>query len=416
MTSRERIQAAIRHQSSDKVPVDLGGTSVTGIAASTYAKLRRALGLPMMPVKVVDPYQMLAEVEPEVRELLGIDTVPVFGPSTMFGFRNENWKPWQLFDGTEVLVPGQFNVTVDTNGDLLMHPQGDTSLPPSARMPRKGYYFDAIIRQEPIDEDHLDPDEWLDGYTSVHTDEEVAFVSQQINHLCVNTELAVVYWSGCGGLGDIAKVPSPGMKHPKGIRDVELWYTAPLLYPDYIHGIFERQTDIAIQNLQRIYKAVGNTIDVLGVSGTDFGMQTGPFINPNTYRDFYKPCHMRINDWVHQNTSWKTLFHTCGSVVAYLDDFVEAGVDILNPVQCSAKGMDPETLKQRWGDQLVFWGGIVDTQHTLPFGTPDEVQAQVSERIKILGKDGGLVAAAIHNIQPNTPVENILAMFEALRS
>lgn len=416
MTSRERVQAALNHHTPDKVPVDLGGTSVTGIAVSTYTKLRASLGLPNKRAKIVEPYQFLAEVEPEVRELLGIDTAPVFGSSSLFGFRNEGWKPWQLFDGTEVLVPGQFNPTTDTNGDLLMHPQGDTSVPPSARMPRNGFYFDAIIRQEPIDEDNLDPDEWLDGYTSVYTDEETAFISAQVEQLYHNTELSVVFWHGCGGLGDIAKVPGPWMKEPKGIRDISLWYTAPLLYPDYIHGIYERQTEIAIQNLQLMKNAVGNKIDVIGISGTDFGTQNGPFINPNTYREFYKPHHKRINDWVHENTSWKTLFHSCGSVTAFLDDFVEAGVDILNPVQCSATGMDPQSLKQRWGDKLVFWGGIVDTQHTLPFGKADEVRAQVRDRMRILGKDGGLVAAAIHNIQPNTPVANILAMFEALRA
>ncbi|MHB9130551.1 MAG: uroporphyrinogen decarboxylase family protein [Armatimonadota bacterium] len=415
MTSRERVRAAINHQTPDRTPIDLGATPVSGIAAGTYARLREALGLPKQPVKIAEPYQILAEVEPEVRILLGIDTMPITPPANMYGFRNEKWKPWQLFDGTDVLVPEKFVTTTDEKGDIFIYPQGDASVPPSGHLPKGGYYFDAVVRQEPIDEDKLNPEEWIDGQVARLTDEELTYLQRQTDDLYANTDLSLVYWSGQGGLGDIAVVPGPWVKHPKGIRDIADWYMAPLLYPDYIKGIFALQTEIALENLRLLHQAFGDKIDAFGLSGTDFGTQSGPFIDPAAYREFFLPHHQRMNAWIHQHTNWKVIIHSCGAVTAFLDDFIAAGFDSLNPVQCSATGMDPATLKARWGDKLSFWGGAVDTQRVLPFGTPDEVYAQTTERVRILGKGGGLVAGAIHNIQQNVPPENVLAFFNAVR-
>ena len=417
MNSRERVRAAINHQSPDRVPIDLGSAPMTGIAASTYAKLREALGLPRQPVKIGEPFQVLAVVEPEVRALLGVDTVPVMGLNNMFGFKNDGgWKSWTLFDGTETLVPGGFVTTTDEKGDLYIYAGGDASVPPSGHMPKGGYYFDAIVRQEPIDEDNLRPEDWIDGQCGIFSDEDLTYLQQQADDLYANTDLSLNYWFGQGGLGDIAVVPGPGVKHPKGIRDQAEWYMAHMLYPDYIKGIYQMQTDIALENLKLAYQALGNKIDILGLSGTDFGTQAGPFINPETYREFFKPHHKRLAAWIHEHTSWKVAFHTCGAITAFMDDFIEAGVDVVNPVQCSAAGMDPATLKAKWGDKLTFWGAAVDTQQVLPFGTVDEVRAQVSERVRIFNQHGGFLAASIHNIQQNVPVENILALFETLRN
>lgn len=415
MTSRERVRLAINHKQPDRVPIDLGSTVVTGISASTYSKLRQELGLKHQSVKVIECYQMLGEVETEVRELLGIDTLPILRPNSRFGFKNDNWKPWRMFDGTDVLVPGAFNTVEDENGDILMYPGGDTTAEPSARMPKDGFYFDSIIRQQEIDEDNLDPKEWMDGFLSVISDEELKFIQEQTDLNYANTDYSLVFWYGSGGIGDIGSVPAPWIDKPKGIRDISMWYTAPLLYPDYVKGIFELQTNLVIQNLKLLKEALGDKIDVFGVSGTDFGAQNGPFISPEIYREFFKPFHIQMNNWIHENTNWKVMYHSCGSIIAFLDDFIEAGVDIINPVQCSAAGMDPQTLKDKWGDKLVFWGGAVDTQQVLPFGTVNDVQEQTKERVKIFGKDGGFVAAAIHNIQQSVPPENVAAFFETLR-
>lgn len=415
MTSTERILQAVNHAEPDRVPLDIGATPVSGIAASTLSKLRLALGLdePGDRVKVVEPYQMLGEVTDDLREAVGIDTVGLESETTMFGFKNENWKEWELFDGTPVLVPEDFNTKPEENGDILMYPQGDKSAPPSARMPEDGYYFDTIVRQEPIDEDELDPADNLEEFGPI-SDDELAYLAGRAKAFSENTDYAVVGNFGNTGFGDIALVPGPWMKYPKGIRDIEEWYISSLTRRDYVYAVFEGQCEIALQNLERIAEAVGNRVHVYMVSGTDFGTQRGPFISTDTYRDLYKPFHVRVNDWVHENTSWRTFIHSCGGVEPLIDEFIEAGFDILNPVQCSAQDMGPQHLKDEFGEEICFWGGGVDTQKTLPFGSPEEVRAEVLERLEVFAPGGGFVFNTIHNIQPNTPSENLIAMFEAL--
>ena len=190
---------------------------------------------------------------------------------------------------------------------------------------------------------------------------------------------------------------------------------AHALHPEYIHELFDMQCEIALKNLEILRQAVGDYIQIIGVSGTDFGSQNGEIMSPRQFRKLYKPYFKQLNNWIHQNTSWKTFFHCCGSIVRLLDDFVDMGVDILNPVQCSALGMDPMALKVKYGDDLVFWGGGVDTQHTLPFETPQDVRREVRERLEIFSQGGGYVFNTIHNIVGNTPVENLQAMFEMLQ-
>jgi hypothetical protein len=415
MNSRERMRAALNHQQPDRAPLDLGSTAVTGIAASCYARLRPALGLQARPPKVSEPYQVLAKVEDDVRDALGVDTVPLGLLNTMFGFKAEGWKLWRLFDATEVFVPDKFVVTSAPNGDWLLFPKGDSSAPASARMPKGGFYFDTIVRQEPIDEAHLDPEEWVRDMYAVYTDEELSFLQKLATDLYGSTERSLMCNWGGGGFGDIANVPGPGVLHPKGIRDPLEWYVAHATHPEYIHGIFELQCEIALKNLELLWQAVGDKADAIFVSGTDLGSQQKSFLSPAMYRTLYKPFHKRVNDWIHAHTPWKIFYHTCGSIVDLLGDLAEVGVDILNPVQCSAKGMDPAMLKQKWGDKFVFWGAGVDTQRTLPFGTPEQVYDEVRERVRIFNAGGGFVFNTIHNIQYNVPTENLLAMFRALR-
>jgi hypothetical protein len=414
MTSRARVRAALHHRPPDRVPLDLGSTPVTGIHASTYARLREALGFPKAPPRVGEPFQMLADLEPEVAARLGVDTAPVQLPSTLFGFANTNWKPFTLFDGTAVLVSEHFNVTRDTNGDLLMHPQGDRRAAPCARMPRDGHFFDALVRQEPGAEEHLDPREFAEQQISRYTEAQLKCLQQQADDLYRNTDLSLVgcWWQG--GIGDIALVPGLSVAHPKGIRDPQRWYEMLVEDREYVRQIFQLQTEVAFENLKLYRQAVGDKIDTIVMSGTDFGTQRGPFCSPALYRDLWKPFHQQLNDWVHAHTPWKTFYHTCGSIIAFMDDFIEAGVDIINPVQCSAAGMDAQGLKDKYGDKLVFWGGGVDTQQTLPFGTPEQVRAEVAERLRIFNQGGGFVFNTIHNIQAATPPENLIALFETV--
>ena len=414
-TGRERVLRALNFEPVDRIPVDLGGHACSGAHVSVVANLRRALGLdkPGDRVKVVEPYQMLGEIDADLRAALGIDVVNLPNPKNMFGFENADWKPWRTFDGTDVLVPAKFNTDPEPSGDILMYPEGDKSVPASARMPKGGFYFDSIIRQKPIDDAKLDPADNLEEFQPI-SDEDLRFYEQRADDLYKNTDLAVVAGFGGSAFGDIALVPGPWMKDPKGIRDIEEWYISTVTRRDYISEVFARQAEIAVENLKRIHQAVGDKVHVVFMDGTDLASQNSLFCSPDTYRELYLPHAKKVNDWVHAHTKWKTLKHCCGGCEPLIDGFIEAGYDVLNPVQTSARGMDPQHLVDTFGGRIVFWGGGVDTQQTLPFGTPDEVREQVAERVKIFGQKNGFVFNTIHNIQCNTPTENLLAMFEAL--
>ena len=416
MTSRERVNLALNHQESDRVPVDLGASAVTGMQVDTVYKLRQALGLdaPGTAVKVVEPYQMLGEIKPDLMAALGIDVIGLGKSSTMFGFKNEGWKPWTTFGGTPVLVAEGFNTDPDANGDILIYPEGDKSVPPSGRMPKGGFYFDSIPRQLPLDDEHLKLEDNLEEFAPI-SDQDLAYLGREAKRLWTETDKAVLANFGGTAFGDIALVPGPWLKHPKGIRDVEEWYVSTMTRRDFVYKIFERQCEIGIKNLEKIHQVVGARVNVVMLSGTDFGQQNGPFISPKAYRDLFQPFNKAVNDWVHKNTTWKTFIHSCGSVRALLPDFIAAGFDVLNPVQCSASCMAPDELKQEFGDRVTFWGGGVDTQKTLPFGTAEDVRNEVSSRVKIFGKGGGFVFNSIHNVQARVPIENVLAMYETVR-
>lgn len=415
MNSRQRVAAALRHEQPDSVPLDLGASPVTGMHVSSVYQLRQTLKLdpPKTPVKVVEPYQMLGEIAPDLQQALGVDVVGMGSTRTMFGFRNEAWKPWTLFDGTPVMVPEGFNTEPEPNGEILMYPEADRSAPPSGRMPKGGYYFDTIVRQGPIDDEQLDPEDNLQEFGPIE-DADLQYFAVTAERLWKETDKAILANFGGTAFGDIALVPAPFLKNPRGIRDIEEWYVSTVARFDYVYEVFRRQCDIALANLAKIYDAVGDRVAAVFITGTDFGTQGGPFISPAAYRKLYQPFHRRVNDWVHAHTGWKTFIHSCGSIVALLPDIVAAGFDILNPVQCSAAGMDPQTLKDRFGAQITFWGGGVDTQKTLPFGTPDEIRRQVRERIEIFNRGGGFVFNTVHNVQARTPAANLVALYETV--
>jgi len=409
------VLSAINHGRPDKVPVDFGGSMVSGISASVVYQLRKAYKLHEHPVKVVDCYQILGEVEEDLREKLGCDTVLVPPYTNLFGFRNTDWKPWTLKDGTPVLVPGSFNTVFESGGSLYQYPQGDKTVPPSGLLPAGGFYFDAIERQPPdFDEDNPLLEDNLEEFGRI-SDEELSYVQREAEALRKNTGCAVIGALGGTALGDIAFVPATFLKHPKGIRNIAEWYISLSTRQDFLKELFDRQTQIALENLKLFKEAAGSNIDILFLCGADFGSQNGPMCSPETIKELFVPYYKRMIDWIHGNTEWKVFKHCCGSIKPLIPLFIEAGFDILNPVQNSAKDMDPQMLKDQFGSKICFWGGGVDTQHTLPFGTPDEVFKQVTERINIYSKNGGFVFNTIHNTQSGVPVENFLAMIEAIK-
>ncbi|MEJ2544641.1 MAG: uroporphyrinogen decarboxylase family protein [Calditrichaceae bacterium] len=389
MKSKNIVEQTLNHEQPDRVPVDFGGTGQTGMHVSCVEALRDYYGLKKIPVKVTEPYQMLGEIDDELIEIIGIDTSPVDIGYTMFGFRNENWKEWKTPWGQVVLVAGEFNTILDENGDVLIFPQGDKSVPP------------------------LNPEDNTEEFNLISREDILRWKYVIAN--IKNNEKALIGNIGGTALGDVAMVPAVNMKHPKGIRDVQEWYISTLVRQDYIHEIFETQSEIAIKNLSALKPVIGDALDVVFICGTDFGTQTSSFCSVDTYDKLWMPYYKKINDWIHENTSWKTFKHCCGSIKAFIPSLIESGFDILNPVQYSAANMDSQQLKNEFGDEITFWGGGVDTQKILPFGTPGEVRNAVLQQCKIFSKNGGFVFSSVHNIQANTPIENIVAIINALK-
>ena len=413
MTSKERVWAALNHRAPDAVPVDFGGTAVTGMHVDIVIALRDRYGLEKRPVKVHEPYQMLGFIDEDLKRALGIDIEGVYGAETIFGFRNENWKLWRMDNGTEVLVSEYFRTTRDVNGDTLIYPKGDFSAPPSGRLPKDGFFFDTIVRQEPIDDASLDPGDNLEEFGPI-SDADLAYFDRATREAAA-TGRGVIATFGGTAFGDIALVPAPFLKHPKGIRDIEEWYVSTLTRRPYIHAVFEKQTDIALANLGKIKARVGDRVQAVFICGTDFGTQSSTFCSVDAFRSLYMPYYKQVNSWIHENTPWKTFKHSCGAVETLIPAFIESGFDILNPVQVSAAGMDAGKLKAKYGKDIVFWGGGVDTQRTLMFGTPGDIRAEVLEHCATFGKDGGFIFNAVHNIQANVPTANVVAMFEAVK-
>lgn len=412
MTSRERVKAALNHKNPDRVPIDFGATSVTGIHCKVVESLREYYGLEKHPVRVIEPFQMLGEVEPDLQEAIGIDCIPVFGPRDMFEIDecrlHLQHTPW----GQEVLIASDIDLTADKEGDVYIYAKGDRTFPPSAVMPSNCYFIDAVERQHVVNDEELKVEDNLEEYGPLSDDDLHYFTVSA--EKAAGTGKAVVASFGGTALGDVAYIPGMGLKNPKGVRNVAEWYMSTVMRKEFVRELFDRQTEIAIGNYTRLWEAIGDNVDVVFTCGTDFGTQTSQFCSLDTYRELWLPYHKRLNDWIHQHTTWKIFKHTCGSVVPIIPGLIEAGFDILNPVQINAKDMDCTYLKNEFGRDLTFWGGGIDTQQVLPYGTPEEIRSHVLKQCEILGRDGGFVFNAVHNIQANVPVENVVALIDTL--
>jgi len=414
MTSRETTRLALAHKPG-RLPVDFGSTPVSGIHVSVVAALREHFGIANGPARVIEPGQMLGEVTDDLRDALGIDCMGITPRNSGQGIplHETPWREWRAPWGQVVLVPPAFQTRTDPKGDVFLYPAGDTTAPVSAHMPANGYFFDTISRQQPIDEDNLNPEDNLEEFQPL-SGADIAYWQSRVPEMRASKR-AIVANMGGTSFGDIGRVPAPQLRHPKGIRDVAEWYMAIATRPDYIHAIFTKQCEIALKNLETFHAIVGDAIDVFYICGTDFGTQTTQFCSVATFDDLYFPYYKKINDWIHARTTWKTFKHSCGAIDPLLPSMIRAGFDIINPVQCSATGMAPEHLKQAYGNDIVFWGGGVDTQKTLPFGTPAQVHDEVLARCKVLGENGGFVFNTIHNVQALTPTANFLAMLDAVK-
>ena len=412
MTGRERIQTVLSHHEADRIALDFGATTVTGIHVKMIAELRRHYGLEDKPVKVTEPFQMLGEVDDELSKIWNVDTIGVGGRTDMFGHRQEDFVEARMPWGQTVLLPKSFKVKEEA-GNIYVYPQGDATCSPTALIPEGGYFFNAIERAPATELDaELNIEDNLEEFALI-PDADLRYWKETLTKARA-TGKAVVANIGGTGIGDIALVPGLHLKNPKGIRTITDWYMATVMRTDFLQEIFDRQADIAIQNLKKVNQIAGDCIDVLFVCGTDFGTQDSQFCSAEALSALHGQAYRKINDWVHRNTAWKTFKHCCGAIVPLLDTFIDCGFDIINPVQINAKDMDPKFLKKEFGDRISFWGGGIDTQRVLQTGTPQQVKNQVRELCAIFGADGGFVFNTVHNLQANVPVENAIALMDAI--
>ena len=395
MTSRERIEAAITHRPVDRVPVDLGGTRQSGIAALAYGRLRTELGLDTSaPFKVFDLFQQLADLEQEVLDRFGADCVALNRPKVAFGIENRDWKPWTLWDGTDALVPGAFEPEVEEDGALVLKKDGEVT----ARMPHRGFYFDRFEKYPGAS--HPDLSTWRPPAVSESDLEHYHRMSEVLH---TQTDKALVAAMG----------PPFELFNGIGQGGFEDWMITFATEDEYVEELYGLLVDQWIENLKAFHGAVGDRLSVLQIAD-DLGTQRAPFLSTDMFREKVMPFYQRGLDWVHEHTDWKVLMHTDGAILPLLPSLIEMGVDFINPVQLSCEGMDPELLRREFGGKLGFWGGSCDSQGSLGNGTPAEVAAEVAENLNAFRPlEGGFVFASVHNVQANVPAANIVALFDA---
>ena len=404
MTSRERVTKAINHQVPDRVPVDLGGMKASTIAAIAYDKVKSQLGM-TTPTRVIDARFMIAALEDDVLKRLHADVVPLDLSCALPMSRPQGeWIPRQLFDGTNVLFPPDTRIGEDAAGNwLLLNEDGS---PTTFQMPKGGYYFDDVSFNQG---DRIDPKKFRP--VSDISDEHLALLQKYGRSLYRNTDYAILGWGfGICFLG-LSLITDRTSNVTQALTDE--WMMMLMTEKETCHEMMDQSVDASIKCLKLAHEAVGDCCFAWGVAADDSGTQRGEFIRPELWAEMLKPHYKRLCDWIHANTPWKVFLHSCGSIYNLLPHFIEAGIDILNPVQTSAANMDPARLKKEFGDRLVFWGGGCDTQSVLGKATPAEIREHVKERMRIFSPGGGYVFNQVHNIQSNVPPENILAMFDA---
>ncbi len=404
MTSRERVLKAVNHEVPDRVPIDLGGMKASTVAAIAYDKLKRKLGL-ATPTKVLDARFMIAAIEDEVLSRLHVDVVPLDISCVLPMSRpNKEWVPRQLFDGTNVLFPPGTLIGEDAAGNwLLLNPDGS---PTTFQMPKGGYYFDDMAFNSG---GCIDPKKFRP--IADISDEHLALLQQHGRALYRDTDYAILGWGfGVCFLG-LSLITDRTSNVTQALTDE--WMMMLMTEKDTCHEMMDRSVEATIKCLKLMNEAVGDYCFAWGIAADDSGTQRGEFIRPELWAEMLKPHYKRLCDWIHANTQWKTFLHSCGSIYNLVPHFIEAGIDILNPVQTSAANMDPERLKKEFGDKLVFWCGGCDTQSVLGKATPEAIREHVKERMRIFSPGGGYVFNQIHNIQSNVPPENIIALFDA---
>ena len=393
MNSRERVLATLRHEAADRVPIDLGAHRSTGIHVATCHRLRRHLELEARRVRLYDVMQQLGDVETDLLDRFHADVVQIHRLRPAMGFSIARWKEMDLPDGTPALVPEDYSpYPAPQGGWYLDCPDGLRSY-----MPSDANYFEAVAPRlsAAATERDIDALPWEDI-----EDEDIEFVVRQARDVREKSDRAsLVIFSG--------NILESG----NGAFGFQNFMYQLAANPSLVCYYYDRLTDTYLRRLKKFLPAVEGLVDIIAV-GDDLGGQSGPLVSPEMYRRLIKPYQARVYGHIRNHSSARLFLHSCGSIAALIPDLIEIGVQILNPIQTSARDMDPAVLKRRWGKELVFWGGGGDTQHILPYGTPEQVKRDVRERMAAFTPGGGFVFTQIHNILAGVPSENIIAMFD----
>ena len=406
MTSRERVQRAVNFQPVDRVPIDLGGMKASGIGVKAYNRVKAQLGL-RTPSRIWDPKFMIACVEEAMMQRFHLDVMPLDTSSVLDDLRpDSDWQPKTLYDGAEGLLAPGTAIGTDPEGRwaLLDSKKNLTSL----RMPREGYYFDDVAFNEPgatIDPAAFRP---VTGFTDAH----LRALQARGKFLYENTDYALLGWGGGVCFLGLSLITDRLSNVTMGLPSE--WMVMLMTEKDTCHDMMDKSVDASIQCLKQLRDAVGDYCFAWGIAADDSGTQRGEFINPELWVEMIKPHYAKLCDWIHRNTPWKTFLHSCGSIHELIPHMIEAGVDILNPIQTSAGKMSNLVeLKKLYGDKLTFCGAV-DTHRILPFGTPEEVAAEVKRVAEILSPGGGYMLSSVHTIMNDVPASNILAMVDAI--
>ncbi len=397
LTSRQRILTALRHTEPDRVPIDLGGMDSTGITAKAYHNLKDYLGIAEGIPQVYDPYQQVVKPEEAVLRRVGADVLPL-------SLEPREWRTETLPDGRSLVAyPAQWRTERQPDGsELAFDPQGQ----PIAWRSAVGWYFEPINPPLAQAETIADVEK---ARPAIERFDWPFFADQSWDELAARAR-RLQDQTDYALMGNFcAHFLAAGQM----LRGFENFMIDLVANPPLSDAIMDILLEAYMERFERFAAAVGPYVQVVNIND-DLGTQDAPQISPRTYRARIKPYHEALCQFIKSRCNAAIFLHSDGAIEPLIPDLIEAGIEILNPIQVSARGMDPAELKRKYGRDLVFWGGGCDTQFVLPFGTPDQVRAEVKLRLEQLMPGGGFVFAAVHNIQPEVPPENVMAMYETV--
>ena len=409
MISRERLLLSLSHKEPDRVPIDLGATPSSNISAIAYNRLKKELGLLKNGTRVYDVCQQVVLPENEILDRFGVDVIDI---AQAWNTDDENWNETVLSDGSRALYPAWFDFRKQPDGSMTAHLKDGTA---AGMMPQGATYFDQLIFP------------YMDGYPADYCSLEKDMVKvtwsafahapwdsaaepgfweqlrEKAIYLRENTDKALMLVCGCNLF-----------EWGTFLRRMDNFLMDLLCEQGEVEKLLDALMAVHMKTLEKACRYVGDVVDIIRF-GDDLGLDTGPFMKPDIYRKIFKKRHAKLCSYVKKHSSMKILFHSCGSLYKLLPDLIEAGFDIINPVQTSAADMEPKRLKKEFGSDIVFWGGGADTRKVLNRGTVQEVVEDVKRRLDIFMPGGGYVFNTVHNIMPDCPPENIIAMFEAVQ-